>query len=101
MVFEQKSDKILFQKINSGGKVYTKSGGQKTSEVAVVVDQVGAARILTIQVRGFRRYKQWDCLALVCFLVVENIENVWGHQLDGAAIERVGIQKEEHLGKIK
>lgn len=103
MVFEQKSGNISFQKINAGGKVYTKSGGQKTSssEVVVVVDHVGAARIETIQGRGFRRYNQWDCLALVYFLVVEILENVWGQQLDGAAIERDGIQKEEHIGRIK
>lgn len=97
MVFEQKSDNISFQKINAGGKVYTKSGGQKTSEVVVVVDHVGAARIETIQGKGVRRYNQWDCLALVYFLVVEILENVWGQQLDGAAIERAGIQKEEHI----
>lgn len=99
MVFEQNNDKILFQKINSG--TYTKSGGQKTSEVAVVTDHAGAARIMIIQLRGFRRYNQWGFLALVYFLVVETIGNVQGHQLDGAALERVGIEKEEHIGRIK
>lgn len=98
MAFEQRSDKISLQEINSGGKVYTKSGGQKTSEVAVVVDHVGADSKVTIQVEDFRRGDQWDWL--VYFLVVENIENVWGHQLDGAAIGSIEIQKEEHIGRI-
>ena len=45
--------------------------------MAVVVDHVGADSKVTIQVEDFRRGDQWDWL--VYFLVVENIENVWGH----------------------